>query len=86
MDTRDQTLTKLTRLHDESHPTPHRPQLQLHIFHLAKKKIYHVSIDLNLLCFHEYMCVLDPILQVYSHLLCVMMRQPRSDNNRDTSR
>ncbi len=20
--------------------------------------------DLNLLCFHEYMCVLDPILQV----------------------
>ena len=31
---------------------------------------------LNLLCFHEYMCVLDPILQVYSHLLCVMIRQP----------
>ena len=25
MDTRDQALTKLTRLHDESHPTPHRP-------------------------------------------------------------
>jgi len=24
MDTRDQALTKLTRLHDESHPTPHR--------------------------------------------------------------
>ena len=39
--------------------------------------------DLNLFCFHEYMCVLDPILQVYSHLLCVMIRQPRSDNNRD---
>ena len=38
--------------------------------------------DLNLLCFHEYMCVLDPSLQVYSHLLCVMIRQPRSDNNR----
>ena len=32
--------------------------------------------DLNLLCFHEYMCVLDPILQVYSQLLCVMIRQP----------
>ena len=32
--------------------------------------------DLNLLCFHEYMCVLDPILQVYSHLLCVMIRSP----------
>ena len=31
------------------------------------------------------MWVLDPILQVYSHLLCVMIRQPRSDNNRDTS-
>ena len=42
--------------------------------------------DLNLLCFHEYMCVLDPILQVYSHLLCVMIRQPRSDNNQDHSR
>ena len=25
MDTRDQALTKLTRSHDESHPTPHRP-------------------------------------------------------------
>ena len=25
MDTRDQTLTKLTRLHDRSHPTHHRP-------------------------------------------------------------
>ena len=25
MDTSDQALTKLTRLHDESHPTPHRP-------------------------------------------------------------
>ena len=25
MDTRDQTLTKLTRLHDKSHPTHHRP-------------------------------------------------------------
>ena len=25
MDTREQTLIKLTRLHDESHPTPHRP-------------------------------------------------------------
>ena len=24
MDTRDQTLTKLTRLHDKSHPTHHR--------------------------------------------------------------
>ena len=35
---------------------------------------------------YEYMCVLDPILQVYSHLLCVIIRQPRSDNNRDTSR
>ena len=32
--------------------------------------------DLNLLCFHEYMCVLDPILQVYSHLLCVMIDNP----------
>ena len=34
----------------------------------------------------EYMWVLDPILQVYSHLLCVMIRQPRSDNNPDHSR
>ena len=25
MDTRDQTLTKLTRLHDKSHPTQHHP-------------------------------------------------------------
>ena len=25
MDTRDQTLTKLTQLHDKSHPTHHRP-------------------------------------------------------------
>ena len=25
MDTRDHALTKLTRLHDECHPTPHRP-------------------------------------------------------------
>lgn len=25
MHTRDRSLTKLTRLHDESHPTPHRP-------------------------------------------------------------
>ena len=25
MDTRDQARTKLTRLHDEYHPTPHRP-------------------------------------------------------------
>ena len=24
MDTRDQALTKLTRSHNESHPTPHR--------------------------------------------------------------
>ena len=31
---------------------------------------------LNLLCFHEYMCVIDPILQVYSHLLCVMIGNP----------
>ena len=29
--------------------------------------------DLNLLCFHQYMSVLDP-MQVYSHLLCVMIR------------
>ena len=27
MDTRDQTLTKLTRLHDKSHPTHHRPAI-----------------------------------------------------------
>ena len=26
------------------------------------------------------MWVLDPILQVYSHMLCVTIRQPRSDN------
>ena len=26
MDTRDQAQTKLTRLHDKSHPTPHRPE------------------------------------------------------------
>ena len=32
--------------------------------------------DLNLLCFHQYMRVLDHILQVYSHLLCVMIRNP----------
>ena len=28
MDTRDQTLTKLTRLHDKSHPT-HQPTMEL---------------------------------------------------------
>ena len=30
MDTRDQTLTKLTRLHDKSHPThQHKPTMEL---------------------------------------------------------
>ena len=33
--------------------------------------------DLNLLCFHEFLRVIDPILQVNSHLLRVMIRQPR---------
>ena len=36
MDTRDQTLTKLTRLHDKSHPTHHRPaSLQWNYSHTA---------------------------------------------------
>ena len=43
-----------------------------------------MNLDLNRLCYHNYIHVLDRILQVYSHLLCVLIRQPRSDNNRDS--
>ena len=43
-----------------------------------------MSSDLKPLCFHEYICVLDPILQVNSHLLRVMIWQPWNDNSRAT--
>ena len=43
--------------------------------------------DLNRLCYHHYIHVLDLILQVIvTYYMHVMIRQPESDNSRDHSR
>ena len=40
--------------------------------------------DLNRLCYHHYIYVLDPIVRSHMHLLRVMIRKPHSDNIWDT--
>ena len=39
-------------------------------------------LDLNMLCFHEYICVLDPICDLYA-LVIVLNLRPQGDNGWD---